>query len=371
MPDFIISPRASYPFADSLRHVSCVVPFRHIEIALDGKLYACCPAWLPVPCGDLSVDDIEQVINNPRLQAVHESMQHGDFDYCNDQCPALSNYMLTGPDNKNNTHIVSRDNLDEVLMSHEYMIYLCYDDSCNLQCPSCRHGLILHRQDDGLGSKFSKIQVIHSKVKLLVAKLLDQGHRVNINITGSGDSFASPTYWQYLQELSNQPRSDNLTIELQTNGVMMTAGRWDLINELLPSIRFVSISMDAATADTYSMVRKGGNFQKLLENLESFDNMVLQGKFPNLRGWQTNFILQQANFRELAEYVSLVSRFQSIQWIYASLVAQWGHISDENFRKMAVWQQSHPEHQALLEVLANPILKDPRIMLGNIQSLIN
>ena len=84
----------------------------------------------------------------------------------------------------------------------------------------------------------------------------------------------------------------------------MTKENWYAIKSLWPNIIRVLISVDAATEDTYKIVRKNGNFKKLQRNLIDFDELVDSKNFPNLINWQTNFILQRDNYKELKDFVA-------------------------------------------------------------------
>jgi len=370
MVNFVNASRDHYPFADSLSEVGCSVPFRHFEIYNDGHVAACCNAWLPEMCGNILFDDLSDIIQNPRRERIKQGMRNGCFEFCNDMCPELNQIMSFGTDASNSWSIMSKSMLDDQVRGQPYKLYLSYDASCNLQCPSCRTSIQMFNPNNKLDSHAAHLMRVHDRVKQLIDMLIDSGHAVHLSITGSGDAFASPIFWQYLQELSSKSLPANFSVDLQTNGVLMTDNNLSKIRNLWPYIRNILVSVDAATKETYDKIRVGGNFKKLCENLDNLDNLVANGNFENLEAWQTNFIVQAGNFRELKQFVEWQLGYKSIGRVWTNLITKWGHISDEQFARMAVWQKDHPARAELCAILTDPVFKNPKIRLGNLTALL-
>lgn len=369
MVQFVIKPASAYGNVDAkLKGLACKVPFTYFEILTRGDITACCFSWLPVEVGNILTDSTENIIRNVDRIRIQNNMRSSLFSDCNDQCPTLNSLLSFGRKTQN---IVPIQELDNVIKKSPISIGFSYDRSCNLQCPSCRNDLIFYDPEDLADINGQYIKNIHNKVKLLVAALLDQGHELILNITGSGDAFASTLYWNYLLELASKPVSKNIKIILNTNGVLMTKENWYAIKPLWPNIIRVLVSVDAATEDTYKIVRKNGNFKKLQRNLIDFDELVHSGGFSNLINWQTNFILQRENYKELKDFVAWQLSFKSKPSIWTSLITQWGHITNEEFTGMAVWQSTHPLYTELIEILKDPIFQNPQLNLGAMSALVN
>ena len=151
---------------------------------------------------------------------------------------------------------------------------------------------------------------------------------------------------------------------------MMTEENWNSIKPLWHIIEYLEVSIDAATEDTYKIVRKNGNFKRLKNNLDVFDNLKHSGAFPRMFNWQTNFIVQRDNFRELKEFTEWQLSFKSKPKVWTNLLAQWYHLDDARFKGMAVWQEGHVNRDELIEILKDPIFKNNQIKLGNMSSLV-
>ena len=370
MVKFIAKKESDYINVDKLSTMGCFVPFNHIEIHSWGDVSICCHTWLPEMCGNLINDSLESIINNIKKKEIREDMLNGKFDHCNDLCPQLNAFLSNVSDKDQYWDIRPLDELKKAIETQKkYEIYFSYDQSCNLQCPSCRKELIVHKLNDET-QPARRLRIIHEKVKQLIKHLIEKNDgKIYLNITGSGDPFASPTYWEYLKELAKQGLPDTVSIRLQTNGIMMTEQYWDQIKPIWKNIEFMNISVDAATEETYKIVRKGGNFTKLVNNLEVFDNMVQQNLFPRLTGWQTNFIVQRDNFRELKQFVEWQVTFKTIRYIWTNLIAQWYHLEDDEYNEMAIWRDGSPYQQELIDILKDPIFKHPKLKAGNMNIL--
>lgn len=368
MPEYKIHPKSFYLDADNrLSKMACTVPFKHIEIHTSGQVSACCHTWLPKWVGNVLTETSEEIINNVTRLEIQDGMREGKFTYCNDQCPQLSSFLT---EENEYWDILNKVELDERLRKATMNVGFSYDPSCNLQCPSCRDNLIYYDPFDPNDSKGRHIKEIHEKVKDLINILLTQHPAVSLNITGSGDAFASPLYWDYLLELAKNPVPNNLRLTLKTNGVLMTEQNLLEIEPLWKYITYIEVSVDAFTEETYKVVRKNGNFKKLKNNLSFLDEMIYQRRFPNLYNWQTNFIVQRDNYKELKEFVKWQLQYKSKPKIWTNLLAQWYHMSDEKFKGMAVWQEGHVNRDELIEILKDPIFKNSQLKLGNISSLV-
>lgn len=356
---FVLQSPEKYNFsADTLSERGCRVPFKKIGIHQNGDISICCYSWLPKFCGNILTSSPAEILENITRTEILNDMSEGKFTHCTDKCPILSTYLSSGADEWK--LLVPIESLLSSVQEDRYIVALNYDRSCNLQCPSCRKGLILHK----LG-EVTPESILHTKAIEFVDHLLLKGEKIRLNITGSGDPFASPLYWSYLKELSTRVLPDNFSIKLMTNGVLMTEATWDEIKPLWKYIFFVEVSVDAATETTYNIIRKNGNFTRLKKNLILFDQMVLAGKFPQLIAWQTNMVVQAENYKELKAFVDWQLTYKSLKNIYTSKIDHWGHLSNDEFERL-----SRINIAELTEILTDPVFKNPRIKMGNLSGLV-
>jgi len=344
--------------ASYLKDFGCVRISRYLEIHNSGSISICCHTWLPEYCGNILTDSITDIINNTKRLQLIEDMDNGEFSKCNDHCPFISSMLSDKKEAIN--FIVPLTSLPVHKKLSPLVINFSYDNSCNLQCPSCRNTLILHKIGEN-----EKLVKIHEKVEKLVEYLLEQGENLILNITGSGDAFASPTYWQYLKTLSNKKLGDNLKIKLMTNGILMTAERWNQIQPLWNNITHIGVSIDAFHNETYSKIRVNGSKNTLDKNLEILNEMIENKSFKNLKGWQTNFTVQKDNYKELKEYVNWQLSYDQLSVIFFNYVAQWGHLDDVTYNRLNI---DSGDKLLLKDILSDTIFNNKKIMLGNLNS---
>jgi hypothetical protein len=202
----------------------------------------------------------------------------------------------------------------------------------------------------------------------LVASLFGQPHerRFRVNITGSGDPFGSKLYLDLLTSLDGRD-FPNVTIDLQTNGVLFHPRNWQRIERLQPNIGEVMVSLDAATEPTYAYTRKGGDWHQVLENVAFLSRLRRDRKIRRLR---LDFVVQQRNYREMPQFVALARGMEgSVDQVSFNLITDWGTYSRDEFARHAIWREDHPEFPDFLAVLAHPSLGDRFVHLGNLTAL--
>ncbi|HWO43631.1 MAG TPA: hypothetical protein VNO43_17720 [Candidatus Eisenbacteria bacterium] len=155
-------------------------------------------------------------------------------------------------------------------------------------------------------------------------------------------------------------------IHLHSNGLLWTEAMWRTIPEdIRVLIRSCEISIDAARSDTYAINRRGGNFSKLLANLNFISALRRDGPLEFVK---ISMVVQANNFREMPAFVRLGERF-GFDSVYFSQLVNWGTFSDAEFRSRAVHLPAHPAHREFAQLLRSPSLKHPLVDLGNLTTI--
>lgn len=319
----------------------------------------CCPGWLETPIGNIQRQSVEEIWNGEKAQKIRLSILDGSFDYCNRaRCSFLQS--ISGPVQRIGD--VSDNLMQEfirdgrtVLPYGPQEINCSYDNSCNLSCPSCRTKVLIettHKQE---------ILAIHKKLESEVL----QGARL-LYISGSGDPFGSPFYRELLRTMRTETMPYLENIHIHTNAQLWTQKLWNTIPKRTRNfVKTTEISIDAASSDTYAINRRGGKFEKLLENLEFVSRLRRHG---SLRSVTISMVVQQNNFREMPDFVRLGNRFR-FDTVYFSQLVNWGTFSDEEFISRAVHRRSHPLHHELCDLLQEKDLWDSIVHFGNLTDL--
>jgi len=334
----------------------CKVPFEYVHIDDTGNCFLCCPASLPLSIGNLNKNSFMEVWNSSIAQSIRQSILDGSFFYCiKNNC-----FFFNGGGkfiNKNKVidpffkKIISESKTHLPVGPKE--LIAAYDPSCNLSCPSCRKKAIFLR-----GKELDYAKNIHDNV------FKEALHNVKrLILSGIGEPFVSKIYRSAMEKF-NFKKFPDMKISLVSNGIFFTPKNWELINKCHGVIDVVSISINAARPETYRINQRGGAFQKLLKNLK-FIKSLRKKNIINFFG--INFFVQQNNFREMKEFIDLGKKI-GVDRIFFTHLVNWGVYSDKKFRKIAVHHKEHPEYHDFLNILKDPVFKEPDVFLSNLYS---
>lgn len=252
---------------------TCNAPFYSCTVDLNSNCFLCvCDGWLPIPVGKVrDFKTLEDMWNSPIAKKIQSDVADKKYTWCAVEHCGVS---------------LANKNL------FKYYLSVNIDESCNLACPSCRRETIMHIDD-----------VIIKQKQLDVDRIVDWLDKfdkpIHVVMTGNGDPFASLVIRNLLKNY--KPKS-NQTFGITTNGLLI---KKQLSNYLIiDSITEFGISIDAATAHTYSIVRKGGVWSVLLENFDYLDSLK-KNHLVTLR-----FCLQQKNYKEIEQFLQLCNFYK-------------------------------------------------------------
>jgi len=271
---------------------TCAKPFDTLLIDKQGSCYACeCTAWLPQSIGNLRLKTLEQILNSDMRQHLQESVSDSTYRYCNEhQCSYLKANNV--PD-KQDTHI-----------KH---LRLAFDESCNLRCPSCRTGLIFHKD----GKEFDSRKSLADKVNTW---LHTYEHNIQVHIGSDGDPFASHVYRRFMEQT---PKRDNIKYSMLTNGLMFKEF-YNTVPHIIDNLQELGVSIDGATKETYEKLRLGGRWDKIIEGLEC---MAKQKQKHDFR-FNLHMVVQQDNWHELEAMLELGHKY-GVDRVYFNKIEDW------------------------------------------------
>ena len=331
----------------------CTHPFAWCEIHPDGSVFGCCPAWLKTPIGNLFEQSLAEIWNGPTARGLRRNILNGTFHNCSrKRCPRLASVAppvmaLAEVADPELRAALERGQVQ--LPFGPKILNLCFDPRCNLSCPTCRRSPVVL---DAVGRE---------RVALLARRIVEQAapHAEELIVSGYGDPFGSPAYRELLTAITPRSWPRLRRVGLHTNGQLWDAAAWAGLAHLQPLVTAAEISIDAATAETYTENRRGGDFDRLLRNLDFIATLAIPLKF--------SCVIQRNNYRELPAFVDLARRYGAA--VYFSRLVNWGTFDRAEFARRAVHLPDHPEHGELLAVLRQlDGLAD--VDLGNLRPLL-
>jgi MoaA/NifB/PqqE/SkfB family radical SAM enzyme len=353
--------RARRPGAKSahLKNRFCGRPFDSFELQENGSVYLCCPTWLRWRAGNLHNSSAAEIWNSKVAQDIRRGILDGTFEHCNhDLCPEIQAGTLPtrAEAAKNPRYRAIMDEKKTALDGIPAFFNLSNDKSCNLSCPSCRTQRI--QFNDGPGYEARKT-LQDRLVESFFTQPTEQPFVVNV--TGSGDPFASRIFRDFLFDL-DKAKFPHMQVNLQTNGVLFTEKTWANLKKIHGAVGSVLVSFDAATEATYAITRRGGDWRQLLANMDFLARVRREGGIGELILY---FVVQKANFREMADFVRIGKRFNADR-IYFQRAVNWGTWSVAEHEDQSVWNTHHPLYAEFARAVADPMLDDPTVFMGNV-----
>lgn len=337
----------------------CFKPWDHLEIGpgqthrlpteyTEDVVYPCCSNWINrYHFGKIDKDiKFNDVWNSDKAKKFRQSILDGSYKYCNKTlCPWIQNNNLPDVDDViSGKHGEEKKNIyltKELHSDYPNYINLCYDKSCNLKCPSCRKDFeFLTEKND---SELYLYKLAHQKN--LIEYLYTCKTKTCVNITGSGDPFASRLFWELITSFDGI-KNPLLQFQFQTNGVLFTEENWNKMKNLHNNCITAVISLDAGTEETYNYTRRGGDWNKLMNNLQFVKRLFDEKKLWYVR---LDFVCQQKNYKEIPLFIDIAKKYNF--HCYLSRIDNWGTYSEEEFKVHNIFDKHHPEHSEFLKIV--------------------
>lgn len=332
----------------------CRVPFERLEILADGGVVACC--GIGKRLGNVLQKPVDAIWNGAVALDIRRSILDGSFRYCDARrCPATQARL---PRRDAVAEPALRDILAEgrvVMAGAPREIVLSEDASCNLACPACRS--VADIADAGRRERLGAIAQA-------IMPLLDAREPVRIAIAGDGEPWASDHYQAILRHLAETDCGPH-RLAIQTNGIRMSEARWTPLAALERHRPDVSVSVDAATAFTYSRLRPPGPWRQLHENLSFIARLRSEG---GIGQFEISMTVQADNYAEMVPFISL-GRSLGCDGVSFRRIQPRPHRRAADFAKADVADPAHPEHDAFLWELRNSVFADPFCRLSDLDGL--
>lgn len=296
-------------FKPKNQNFSCYHPSSTIMLDRTGEIFVCsCNGHLSYTIGNiLDFDSFEEVWTHPIALKLQENTKAGSkFKFCSVDCcdPRLN-------------------------FNGYYQFFIGLDDSCNLQCPSCRTKMIHFKS----GPVFDHRKKCMDKFIELLTKF---DHRALINFGSDGEVFASKVYSDVIYNYI--PSNDNHIFNIRTNGTLIDQNKL-IKSHILNQLGYINISIDAGSEEVYKIVRRPGSWKTLLNNLDFL-------KKHNIM-FELNFVLQKDNLYDLINWVNLCEHYGVKGWL--SLVEDW--YTWDSYEDHAVFLKNNVHYNDFLNII--------------------
>jgi MoaA/NifB/PqqE/SkfB family radical SAM enzyme len=158
-------------------------------------------------------------------------------------------------------------------------------------------------------------------------------------VGSDGDPFASLIYRYFVKTIKDLP---NVRFTIQTNGLLIKKMH-QRHQSLFEKLDTLNLSIDGATKPTYELLRRGGSYEKIIENLESAKQLKKRYGFEFI----LHFVVQAENYQEMPAIVALAEKYGADR-IWLNKITNWNTFKDFKYKNVA--DPTHPEYRLYLDI---------------------
>lgn len=309
-------------------------------IDADGSVRIC--GWLydGGVIGRLTENSMEEIYHSPEAEMIRDMHACGDHSNCNQNaCPWMAN---------NNVEDNSID-IDEIPAIPE-SLYLAYENVCNYHCVTCTIPDCMER------NKAVDLEKKYNRVDAELRKVLPYVKKISAN--GLGELFASKHILKLLSEWKPVADPSEIEVTLETNGSMFNEKNWKKIENLGQYHLEVIITVLSFDEKTYQEL-SGTTLpiSNILDNLRFVKSLRDQGIINYL---ELATVYQDKNFRDLPEFCRRCVDEFGADYVRLRPFEPWVEPGIDEWLK-DVRNKDNPYHQEFLEVMKDPIFKNPKV----------
>lgn len=321
----------------------CPIPFNDFEVSFSGAVYICCPNHLPTVVGNLKLQSFTEVLNSPTARKIRQSILNGSFKFCNAAaCPSINGDRLQTREQVTDPRMRDIIKRGVTELDNAVDVRLSIDPTCNLSCPSCR--------DAPKAAKGKELAFIEKITEDSVIPLLKKAKTVMMN--GAGDVFSSKSCRKILQTV-NKKDFPELKIKFITNAVLLTKKEWAKFPNIHDMVDWIRVSIDAVKEDTYNILRRGGNFNKLRKNLMFLSELRRKGV---INTFEISFVFQKENMHEMVDFIEW-GKDLNCDWVHFEPLMDWQSFDYPDYLGKAVHLHANPLYHEFIEIIRNPAFK--------------
>ena len=327
---------------ESFYNLSCTTMLHHLDIIENGRLNCCCTTFMRESLGSLLERDVREMWNSRWHRILCVSILNHTFCFCRqDLCPALVNKI--------------RERYKECFKEEKYQevegkpssVNICIDHSCNLFCKSCRNRILMAD-----AKQLETARQVAARIERDILPFADF-----IMLAGNGEVFLSQIYRSLWQSAASKKAK---YFQLLSNGNLFTEKIWQEFSKGRQSEVLLCVSIDAGTEETYKKIRRGGNWEKLMQNMRFAGDLREKGKIAYFR---LNFVVQRENYKEIPQFIELAKSIHADRVLFTRIL-NWGTYSAEEFSTITMVDEHGAPKPELREILDLPICQDSIVDMG-------
>lgn len=331
-------------FDKSYYNFKCETMLNHVELGLGGGINCCCTTFVDIAIGNIREQRFSEVWQGAIHKILCLSAQNRTYSFCKkDICPLFIGKEASTSEVIDERYYPMREAPNTVLLG--------FDDTCNLKCATCRRELYIAK-----GTEADKMQGYAQIAEDVLLQNCDF-----LILAGNGEVFASPAY----RKICMSGQMERIKqVRLLSNGTLFNPQNWNSMKRGKSTKVMLTVSIDAATKETYAKIRCRGNFEQLQKNMLFASGLRKSGELSYLR---FNFVVQKENYQEMIPFVKWGIEL-GVDEIFFTKILNWGTYTAEEFKDVSMMEEDGVTPKKELErVLNDSVMDNPIVDMGTIR----
>jgi MoaA/NifB/PqqE/SkfB family radical SAM enzyme len=281
-----------------IRPVICYAPYKHLYFGINGDIVACCFNRSHV-FGKYPQQSIKETWDGKEIKELRQFLKKSDFSK---GCFHCKNRIEGG-----NFDAVEAMLFDKIPLNKDYPTMFSFElgNECNLRCIMCssEYSSSIERSETGDIHRISPYDDAF-------IEQLDEfiPHLSKAKFIG-GEPFLITKYYTIWEKIILL--NPDCLLLVQTNATILN----DKIRDFLSRGNFrISVSLESFRKETYEKIRKNGDFDKVMSNVNYFADHAKQNNYP----FGISVCPIQQNWKELPEIIDRCNKLGA--WIYFNTV---------------------------------------------------
>jgi MoaA/NifB/PqqE/SkfB family radical SAM enzyme len=244
------------------------------------------------------------------------------------------------------------------------MVVLDMTNACNLRCIHCPLTEMIEKPG------YQAAHLSWEYFSKIVDELTEIGEPVLLRMVGNGEPMIHP---EFMKMAEYACQSENITVNLTTNGLMMTDKKIKAILEM--GMDLIDVSIDAMTKPVYEEVRSGGKYETFCAKM--FNLLDQRSKKKAKTRLMVSFISQKENRHEadafrtfwepLVDYVMIRNLHSALGQVKTEESATYNKAkSIERYPCPHLWKRLTVDFHGNIKFCAHDWTDEADLILGNI-----
>ena len=267
----------------------CMLVFDTLYIEYNGDVHFCCIS--KESFGNIRNANLEDLWNNDKAKQLRQNILSGDYSACSSQCPMVVEKNLLVQNGSYSYEIWSGPT--DSLINNIKHLHITAGLNCNQRCSFC------YQKD----YKAELDEIIYKEKLLPIYPQL-----ATLTIQGG-----EPTYLKSCKEILHiiDKKAPKVKIIMPTNGKNFDNFWQDF---MVRKGHMVNFSINASNKETYDKLVKGGDWDKVINNLQSFLKKHDENK--SKCSIRCSFVVIEENIDDVYNFATFINNIGKIDEIF-------------------------------------------------------